>query len=178
MLDPGTNSNPYDTDVRSSASTIRPLFAGELARLAGVSPDAVRFYERRHLLPAAPRSASGYRIFPREALARVQLIRGALSIGFTVSELVAIFGERDRGGAPCRKVRELAAEKLAALEARLRDLRAWRRELRRTLAGWDRVLIKTPRGKQARLLETFAATHPKSRTRRPALGFFARGGQK
>jgi DNA-binding transcriptional MerR regulator len=164
--------------VRSNAPTNRPLFAGDLARLAGVSPDTVRFYERRGLLPAAPRSASGYRVFPREALARVQLIRGALSIGFTVSELAAILGERDGGGAPCHRVRELAAKKLVALEARLRDLRAWRRELRRTLGEWDRVLRKTPRGKQARLLDAFVAAHPKSHTRGAALRFLAGGGGK
>jgi DNA-binding transcriptional MerR regulator len=164
--------------VKSNTPTNRPLYAGELARLAGVSPDTVRFYERRRLLPAAPRSASGYRIFPREALARVALIRGALSIGFTVNELITIFCERDRGGAPCHRVRELVAKKLAVLEARLRDLHAWRRELRRTLAEWDRLLVKTPRGKQARLLDAFAATHPKGHTRGPALSFLARGAQK
>jgi DNA-binding transcriptional MerR regulator len=164
--------------VRSNSSTNRLFFAGELARLAGVSPDTVRYYERRGLLPAAPRSVSGYRIFPREALARVQLIRGALSIGFSVSELAAIFCERDRGGAPCHRVRKLAAEKLVTLEARIRDLRAWRRELRSTLAQWDRLLVKTPRGRQARLLDAFAATHTKSHTRRSAMGFLAHAAQK
>ena len=37
-------------------------------------------YERRGLLPAAPRSPSGYRLFPPESLARVQLIRSVLSV--------------------------------------------------------------------------------------------------
>jgi DNA-binding transcriptional MerR regulator len=58
----------------------------------------------------------------------------ALAIGFSVKELSAIFGERYRGGAPCHRVRMMAAEKLVALEARLRELQSWRRELRRTLA--------------------------------------------
>ena len=75
-------------------------------------------------------------------------------------ELSAIFGERDRGGAPCQRVRKLAAEKLVAVEERLRDLQSWRRELRTTLADWDRLLRKTPRGKRAGLLESFVATHP------------------
>jgi len=77
------------------------MHSGELARLAGVSSDTLRYYERQRLLPDVPRSASGYRLFPPEALARVRLIRGALSIGFSVRELAAIFGERDRGGVPC-----------------------------------------------------------------------------
>jgi DNA-binding transcriptional MerR regulator len=164
--------------VRPNSSTIRPLYSGELARLAGVSTDTLRYYERCRLLPAAPRLPSGYRLFPPEALARVQLIRSSLSMGFSVKDLAGIFREREHGGAPCRRVRELATQKLVALESRLRDLQSWRRELRATLAEWDRLLAKTPRGKQARLLETFASTHPKSHTRRSPLGSLARGNQR
>jgi DNA-binding transcriptional MerR regulator len=151
--------------VRSHASTNRPLYSAELARLAGVSTDTLRYYERRGLLPTAPRSPSGYRLFPPKALARVQLIRSALSIGFWVNDLAGIF-------------RELAVEKLLALEARLHELRSWRRTLRDTLAGWDSVLAKTPRHKQARLLKAFAATHPKCRTRSSPLALLPRGNPK
>ena len=174
MLDPGISSNPYAASVTPNA----PLHSGELARLVGVSADTVRYYERRRLLPTAPRSASGYRLFPHEAVARVQLIRSALAIGFSVGDLAGIFRERERGGAPCCRVRALAAEKLAALEARLRDLQSWRRELRSTLAEWDRRLAKTPRGKQARLLEALAAAHPKSHTRRLNFDLRAHHNQK
>jgi len=71
------------------------MYSGELARLAGVSGDTIRFYERSGLLPAAPRSASGYRIFPRHALRRVQVIRSALDIGFSVRELADVFAVQD-----------------------------------------------------------------------------------
>jgi DNA-binding transcriptional MerR regulator len=164
--------------VRANASTTRSLHSGELARLAGISADTLRFYERRGLLPLAPRTSSGYRLFPPEALARVRLIRGALSIGFSVAELTAILRERDHGGAPCRRVRELAADKLAALEDQLRDLQSWRRELRKTLAGWDTVLRDTPRGKRVGLLEAFVATHPKGQTRIVRVNGLARGKPK
>jgi DNA-binding transcriptional MerR regulator len=103
----------------------------------------------------------------------MRTIRAGLSVGLSVGELADIFRERDAGGAPCLRVRKLAAERLAALEAKLRDLQNWRRELRATLKTWDRLLAKTPRGKQARLLETHA--HPKSRTRFPARGIRKRG---
>ena len=141
------------------------MHSGELARLAGVSSDTLRYYERQRLLPDVPRSASGYRLFPPEALARVRLIRGALSMGFSVRELAAIFGERDRGGVPCSRVRALAANELAALEAQLRDLQSWRRELKTTLTEWDLLLRKTPHGQRAGLLEAFVATHPTRRRR-------------
>lgn len=143
--------------MKSDGSTNRTLQTGELARLSGVSADTIRFYERKQLLPDAPRTATGYRVFPPEALARVKLIRAALSIGFSVVELADVFRQRESGVAPCRRVRELAAEKLAVLDARLRDMQSWRRELRRILSDWDVRLSRTPGGKQARLLEAFAS---------------------
>jgi DNA-binding transcriptional MerR regulator len=161
--------------VRTNAPTNRPLNSGELARLAGVSADTLRYYERRRLLPSVPRSAGGYRMFPPQTLHRVQLIRAALAIGFSVRELCEIFRERDSGAAPCHRVRDLAAEKLRGVESRLRELKSCRSELRKTLAEWDGLLAKTPRGKQARLLEAFAATHLKSVTRKSGLGVLTRG---
>lgn len=154
------------------------MYSGELARSAGVSADTIRYYERSHLLPPAPRSASGYRLFPPDALNRVRLIRSALGMGFSVRELAAVLRERDRGAAPCRRVRKLVASKLLALEARLRELQLWRGELHRTLAQWDRLLRQTPRGRQARLLESFATTHPKGRARDSTIRPLARGNRK
>ena len=113
-------------------------------------------------------------MFSPDSVARMRLIRAGLSIGFSVTELADIFRERNTGGAPCRRVRNLAAEKLAALEERLRELQSRRRELRSTLLVWDRILAKTRRGKQARLLEKIA-THPKTHARHLGRGIQRRG---
>ena len=154
------------------------MHSSELARLAGVSTDTLRYYERLRLLPTAPRSATGYRLFPAQALDRVRLIRGALAIGFSVRELTTILAECDRGGAPCQRVLVLARKKLAAVETSLRDLQLWRRGLKTTLAGWERQLRKTPRGQRAGLLETFVASHPNRQTRYSSRMPLARGHQK
>lgn len=53
----------------------------ELARLAGVSTDTLRYYERKGLLPAPPRTAADYRRYPPTSVARVALIRRALGVG-------------------------------------------------------------------------------------------------
>jgi DNA-binding transcriptional MerR regulator len=117
-------------------------------------------------------------LFPTQALHRVHLIRGALAIGFSIRELTEIFAERDRGGAPCQRVLVLAREKLATVEASLRDMQIWRRELKATLAGWESLLQKTPNGKRAGLLETFVASHPSRQTRYSSRIPLARGSQK
>lgn len=130
------------------------ILSGELARICGVSPDTIRHYERVGVLPAAVRGANGYRRFPRSSVARVQLIRRALAIGFSLAELERILRQRDGGAPPCRMVRALAAEKLETLDRRIAEMLAMREELARILEEWDGRLAATPAGEPAGLLET------------------------
>jgi MerR family transcriptional regulator, Zn(II)-responsive regulator of zntA len=92
----------------------------------------------------------------------VQMIRGALSVGFSIKELEQIFTVRDHGGTPCHQVRKLGSEKLDLIESQIEDLQSRRRELKRTLVKWDRLLQQTPHGKRAGLLEVFAHSKEKS----------------
>ena len=131
----------------------RALRASALARLAGVSTDTLRLYERMGLLPRARRSPNGYREYAPDACARVRLVRQAVAIGFTLDELVRVFKVRDQGGAPCREVRALGAAKLALLEARVDELTRARERLRRVLSRWDDILAATPHGARAALLD-------------------------
>jgi DNA-binding transcriptional MerR regulator len=132
------------------------LSPSELARLTGVSTDTLRHYERKRVLGLPTRSDSGYRRYPLEAVARVRLVRRALTIGFTLDELARVLSERDRGGTPCRKVRTLVAERLAELDTRLGDLTEIRDDLGILLRDWDRRLARIPAGTQARLLDLLA----------------------
>lgn len=129
------------------------IFSGELAKLCGVSPDTIRHYERLGVLPVAVRGENGYRRFPRESVARVRLIRRALAIGFSLAEVGRILRQRDSGVMPCRNVRALAGEKLAALEERIAEMTAMREDLVKMLEEWDARLAATRDGEPARLLE-------------------------
>ena len=151
----------------SDEHQVGPLRAGELARMAGVSKDTLRHYERKGLL-ASRRSSNGYREYPQQALGRVHLVRRALAVGFTLDELARLLRIRDDGGAPCREVRALAAAKLESMEVQLRDLTALRNQLRKMLKAWDATLAGTPRGKRAWLLEQWTADTPGRTQRRPA----------
>ena len=130
------------------------LLSGELARQAGVSPDTLRHYERIGVLPRPPRTESGYRRYPPSAVDRVRLIRRALAIGFSLDELRKFLQVRDRGGAPCRNVRALAAVKLDQTEQRIAELEALRDQLKAMLSDWDARLAGAPDGQPVRLLES------------------------
>jgi DNA-binding transcriptional MerR regulator len=132
------------------------LSSGELAHLAGVSRDTLRHYERKGVLPRPLRGHNGYRQYPSEALQRVQLVRRALSVGFTLDELAKVLKVRDAGGAPCEEVRKLAAQKLLNVQDQLRELTALRDDLQKTLSDWDARLARRTTGKRANLLESLS----------------------
>ena len=157
---------PLVTDDSQTKGFMR---AGELAKAAGVSTDTLRHYERKGVLAKPHRSPNGYREYRAEALARVRLVRRALAIGFTLDELARLLRARDRGVAPCREVRLLAAVKLSAIETQLRELVSMRDELRATLQDWDSRLATTTDGERAALLETLAVSRESGgRRQRPA----------
>lgn len=132
---------------------------------SGVSADTLRQYERVGVLPRAPHAPNGYRTYPASALARVRLVRRALAVGFSLRDLARFLAERARGGAPFRSVRDLAAQKLVALETRIRELVAFRSELTALLREWDRKLEAIPKRRRAHLLEELG--DPAGRSARP-----------
>lgn len=146
-------------DVRMAESFLR---IGQLAERAGVSPDSIRHYERLGLLPRPERTSGGYRLFPPAAVDRVQLIRSAVRVGFSLRQLAAFLGERQAGGAPCRKVRDAAERILAGVDDQIAELKATKGALTAMVRDWDERLARTPPNQPARLLDAMgsAATRP------------------
>ena len=132
------------------------LLSGELARLTGVSPDTIRFYERKGLLQKPERSSNGYRRFPVESVSRVKLIRSALAVGFTIAELRPILRVRNQGGRPCEEVRRIALQKLQEIETTLKNLQRLKKDLQGCVQEWDQTLQSIPEERPAFLLQKLA----------------------
>lgn len=95
---------------------------GKLAQAGGVGVETVRYYQRRGLLDQPERDSArgGVRRYDDATLRRLRFIRHAQAAGFTldqISELVALNADADRA-----RVRELAREQIAALDARIAAL--------------------------------------------------------
>lgn len=99
---------------------------GTLARRADVNVQTVRYYERIGLFPKPTRTPSGYRRYTEADLARLHFIRHAAGLGFTLTETQELLALRARRGAPCKTVRTRAETKLAAIDAKLSELRELR----------------------------------------------------
>ncbi|MFO1122782.1 MAG: Cu(I)-responsive transcriptional regulator [Hyphomicrobiales bacterium] len=102
---------------------------GEAAAASGVSPKMVRYYESIGLLPAADRTASGYRSYTASDVHRLRFVRRARDFGFEMEEirnLLALWQDRSRSS---KDVKRIAEAHVADLDARIRHLT----ELRDTL---------------------------------------------
>jgi DNA-binding transcriptional MerR regulator len=130
------------------------MHSGQLARQSGVSTDTLRHYERLGLLPLPQRTPGNYREYPPTSQQRVELIRRALTIGFSLAELKTILAVRDKGGAPCRHVRNLLHVKIRDMSQQIRNLVSLRAEMNRLSREWDKRLRRAKPGQVARLLES------------------------
>lgn len=94
---------------------------GQLAKRTGVSPDTLRFYERLDLLDGHRRD-NGYRDYPDSAIDRVEFIKLAQALGFTLAEIRSIAPMLTGGTLPVEQVQAFIHDKLTLLDQRIATL--------------------------------------------------------
>lgn len=102
------------------------LRIGEVASRAGVNIQTLRYYERRSLLEAPERTASGYREYPSETVRLIRFIKRAQDLGFTLKEIEELMALRDAKGRRRSEVRALAETKMRDIDKKLAQLQAMR----------------------------------------------------
>jgi MerR family copper efflux transcriptional regulator len=106
-----------------------PTFSiGQLAKLADVAIDTVRYYERDGLLAPSGRLASGYRRYGDAELKRLRFIRRAKALGFSLEDIRGLLALSD--GRSVAQVKRTAQAKLADIEQRIAELERIRNGLR------------------------------------------------
>lgn len=110
--------------------SVEKLTISRLAQLGGVNLETIRYYERQGLLPAPPRTAAGYRVFPREAARRLRFIKRAQELGFSLNEIGELLALRIKVGAKQADMRKRAEAKITDIEQKIRTLQAMKNALR------------------------------------------------
>ena len=105
------------------------LTIGQVARRAGVGIETIRFYERAGLIADPPRRASGYRAYPPEVVARIDFIRRAKELGFTLKEVGELLELKVHPRRSCATVKKNAEAKIADIDQKVSLLRKMRRSL-------------------------------------------------
>lgn len=107
------------------------LSIGKVAKRAGIGVETVRFYERRGLLEEPTRTASGYRQYDIEDIARLAFIQQAKSLGFSLKEVGELLSLKSGPRTTSREIKQLASAKLEGIEEKIKMLQKIRRTLKK-----------------------------------------------
>ena len=112
---------------------------GGAARVTGLPPRTIRFYEQAGLLPAATRSASGYRVYSPEDLRRLRLVSRARILGLPLTQVktLADAAFEQSCGSFEQRLGGVVEERLADIDRTLAELHALRAELEGVRQGLD-----------------------------------------
>jgi MerR family mercuric resistance operon transcriptional regulator len=117
------------------------LTIGRLARAADVGVETIRYYQGRQLLPV-PSAIGAFRYYPQDSVDRVRFIKRAQELGFSLDEVAELLRLGD--GVDRASIRQVAADRLSQIEAKLADLRRMQRVLKDLLAECEHTKADLP----------------------------------
>lgn len=111
----------------------RKFTISQLAKQADIPTTTVRYYERIGLVEPEDRSHGNYRLYGNRSLKKLQFIKAAQAIGFTLEDVKSLLAGDDGNAPTCGSVQGLIEARLADVEERLKDLRHVRKVLKSAL---------------------------------------------
>ncbi|EOV9018954.1 Zn(2+)-responsive transcriptional regulator [Cronobacter muytjensii] len=100
---------------------------GELARLAGVTPDTVRYYEKQQMMEHEIRTEGGFRLYTDNDLRRLRFIRHARQLGFTLESIRELLSIRiDPEHHTCQESKSIVQARLHEVDSRIQELQNMR----------------------------------------------------
>ena len=113
---------------------------GELAKRTALTIDAIRFYEKRRLLPKPVRSTGRFRLYTDDDTERLRFIQQAQGLGFSLTEVRELVDLRTRKVDACESVRLLLKGKLVGVRVKMRVLKKLESELKDDLQKCNQEL--------------------------------------
>lgn len=105
---------------------------GEIAKLADVTPDTIRYYEKQQMMEHEIRTEGGFRLYTDRDLQRLKFIRHARQLGFTLDSIRELLSIRiDPEHHTCQESKSIVQARLSEVEARIEELQTMRLSLQR-----------------------------------------------
>lgn len=101
---------------------------GRLSGRTGVNIETIRYYEKIALLPKPPRSSGGHRLYGSAETERLNFIRRARELGFSLAEIRSLIG-LEEARPTCAEVHALTGEHINAIRSRVKDLKKLEKRL-------------------------------------------------
>ncbi len=107
---------------------------GKLAKITDTSIDTIRYYEQIGLLPKAKRRNSGYRLFNGIDIKKVNFIKKAKILGFSLKEIKELLLLRVDSITKCDEIKEHAQDKLKFVDQKIHELKQIKEALERLIS--------------------------------------------
>lgn len=105
---------------------------GEIAKLADVTPDTIRYYEKQQMMDHGGRTEGGFRLYTDHDLKRLKFIRHARQLGFTLESIRELLSIRvDPEHHTCQESKSIVQARLSEVEALIEEMQAMRRSLQK-----------------------------------------------
>ena len=118
----------------------------QLARLCKVPADTVRHYTRIGLLKPDRDPVNGYYQYRISDSKRLDFIKKAKSLGYSLKEIEHILAESRKGKSPCPLVRELISQRIQENRAHLEQLMELQLRMENALTSWEKMPDGVPNG--------------------------------
>jgi DNA-binding transcriptional MerR regulator len=113
------------------------IHIGKAAKQAGVSVDAIRFYQKLRLIEGGTRSVGGYRLFDVGQIRALTFVRHAQELGFSLTEIKELLTLRQKHHA-CSDVQSMLKRKLTDVQTKIKSLVDLEAELREAMRNCNR----------------------------------------
>lgn len=139
------------TQKNSTAPEPEVMTIGQVAKLAGMGIETIRFYEREGLIDEPPRRESGYRQYTFDVVARLTFIKRAQELGFSLKEISELLSLKLHPRASCAQVKKRAEAKVTDIEMKILDLQ----RMKKGLMGLIGSCVSTQPVTECPILEAF-----------------------
>lgn len=98
------------------------LTIGRLATACGVNIDTIRYYERKNILEPVSRTDAGYRLYSQDSVTRLNFVRSAQTLGFTLNEISDLLFLQSSTDKDCGDIQNKAQQKVLEIEHKISNL--------------------------------------------------------
>ncbi len=127
----------------------------KLAELVDINPETIRFYHREGILKEPAKRANGYRYYNEDHALRLNFIKRAKDLGFTLKEIKDLFEMNQKSRATCATVKVKAENKIEEIDQKIADLMQIKKSLQDLCRACD---VGSAEMKQYRVMDCFDAS--------------------
>ena len=124
----------------------RLMTVRDVAKLANVEPEVVRYYTRIGLIVPQRNPDNGYKLYGHKDVNHLIFIRKAKQLGFTLKEIRKILDHATDGTSPCPLVRSIIEKRIEENRQRINDMTRLQASMEKAVQQWQKLPDGIPDG--------------------------------